>query len=148
MKKVFSFLLIVFTIIVLTGCGNNNNKLTIINNYGEEVKITSDELEELSCSNNSKFDKYYKEAKISFDGVVLSVDTDTVECAVMGCASSDVINFEGGIKIALSKGRYDLSELDKGTVLHIESTIAGNSCNSHPSHLVLKNLDNDTIPKN
>ena len=146
MKKIFIITLSLLLIITITGCTKSYDILTIKNNMGETEEKSVEELGEINCSNNQKFEKYYQNAKVSFYGKVASISTDTVECAVLHCADSDVINFEGGVGLALPKGKYDLSEIDKGTVIYIESTIAGDHCASSPSHLILKNLDNDSIP--
>ncbi len=148
MKKTIAIFISLLLVITITGCNKkSNDTLTIKNNMGETEEKSVKELGELNCSNDQKFQKYYQEAKVSFDGKVESIRTDTVECAVLHCADSDVINFEGGVGLALAKGKYDLSEIDKGTVIHIESTIAGDHCGSSPSHLILMNLDNNSIPK-
>lgn len=120
--------------------------LTIKNNMGETEEKSVEELGEINCLNNQKFEKYYQNANVSFYGKVASISSDTVECAVLNCAKKDVIRFEGGISLALPKGKYDLSEIDNGTVFYIESRIAGDSCSSSPSHLILENLYNDSIP--
>ena len=150
MKKIFIITISLLLVITITGCTNggkqSNGVLTIKNNMGETEKKRVKELGELNCSNNQKFEKYYQNAKVSFYGKVASIRSDTVECAVLDCVDSDVINFEGGVGLALEKGKYDLSEIDKGTIIYIESTIAGDKCATSPSHLILKNLDNDSIP--
>lgn len=118
-NKWIEMLLIFVLVLIITGCGNKGTKASIVDNEGNKVEMTAKELLDINSENSAKFEKYYKEAEIELTGTVEKVSTN------MGGWIYDIVYLDDNWEIVFSKDYYDLSELEKGTKIHIISTIAG-----------------------
>lgn len=145
MKKLIAILLAMMMVFPFAGCGNEEtaeqsgstaetpkteesfpeivNPATVIDNEGNTIEITSDELIKINKENEAKFEKYYDGAKITFVGTVKSVEyglllhTSHIIC--------DTIEFEEGWKVYLSHEQYYdlLVELSAGDKVEVQSNI-------------------------
>ena len=154
MKKLMSFMLAVLMLLTLAACSGNGgqtanatqapteaptaepteaiNPYTIANvitNEGNSVTISFDELIATYDSNEARFDKLYKGAKITFTGTVQYIKTNTSVCAKEGKVYSgqSKIVFEEGWCLIIGDGNndYDLADYDAGDVLEVTTSILG-----------------------
>ncbi|MBQ3009567.1 MAG: hypothetical protein IJD81_00085 [Oscillospiraceae bacterium] len=130
MKKLVSLLLTLSMLFALCACGGSTVKelpATIIDNEGNTVEMTHDELLQVNKDNQLKFEKLYGGADITFIGTVKNIKTE-IYAAATGVLSSicwDEIYFEEGWKVLVHHGSYDdiLMQLSAGDKLQVESQI-------------------------
>lgn len=130
MKKAVSLLLALSVLILMCACGGASAKespATIIDNQGNTVEMTHDELFQVYKENELKFEKLYGAAKITFVGTVESINTE-IRAAATGPLRNicwDEIEFEEGWTVLVHHGSYDdiLMELGAGSKLQVESQI-------------------------
>lgn len=118
MKKVILIILFCgIMVLSLTGCENNSSesKAIIIDNDGNTVEMTANELIEIYKQNNAKFEKNYERAKIEI--------TDEVEKVTTNVSGNASIELKGNWQIMLKSKSYDLSRLASGDRIHIISYI-------------------------
>lgn len=158
-KKLLIILILCFILIGLTGCGSKT--ATVINNENKTEELTRKELFNIYKGNTEKFKKYYVGAKISFDGTVKSVSTDTSNrsCynattlirddsslnATNGYSYYDkkacaTIIFKEGYELYIpTNSIIDVAEIVEGDEFHVETNIAGTMLN----RIVVFGIDDD-----
>jgi len=120
MKKVISLILVLIMILSLSACGGTSSGATIIDNEGNTIQMTADELMEAN-GNEVYFDKMYAGAEIVVEGTVEKVD--------FGFYSNgspilfDRVELEEGWEVYLPHDAYDLAELAVGTKVRIASNV-------------------------
>lgn len=149
MRKIFLSLIFIVLFSLVTGCGNKekfnprDSKMSIIDNENKSINMSINELHEVSKSNEAKFQKYYLGAKVSFDGIVSSVELDDYSCksatsfvqwqsgkeSITGSSYADTtpcakITFEGGTYLYIpSEKIIDITEINSGDKYHVESNL-------------------------
>ena len=101
------FVLLVGGFIAKVVLSNLSSKAFVIDNNGNGISITKNELASLARENKSSFEKQYRGAEISFKGTVKSVSTNVY---VNGSSIPvDIIEFKEGWKVYLYHlGIYDI----------------------------------------
>ena len=150
MKKVITLLLTLIICISLCACNTNTSSTAstaptastastaaakIVDNEGNVVEKTSKQLRQVYKDNNAQFDKYYKNANISFTGTISKIDSNFKE---NGSPAYDAITFEEGWRVyikheinqvyalaGVNDGVYDFAELKIGDKLNVDATIIG-----------------------
>lgn len=144
-KKLLLGLLSGILLLGSTGCGVTNpreKKATIIDNEKSTIKLSANELYNISEENEAKFKKYYIGSKVIFEGTISSVETSTSSCymntlfeqdqsklKMSGISYADstpcaTINFEEGFKLLIpSIGVLDLADLNVGDKYNVEANI-------------------------
>ena len=143
MKKTILTILLYGTLILgLTGCGSSI-KAKITDNNEKQIETTANELLNIYNENSAKFEKNYMDATIELEGIVEKVSSN------MGGWIYDIVYLEDDWEILFSKGYYDLSNLEKGTKVHIKSKIAGKDPENHSDKIAIygirKNNDANVI---
>lgn len=154
-KKIINLLFIAIIVMFFTGCekkdttkideNNNISKATIINNEGKTEQLSSSDIIDIYKENDAKFQKYYLSAKISFDGTIKSISTESYNCYdtvnvirydngintfVGTSGSSDKrkcisVYFEEGYKLFIPESNLlDVADISKGDKYHVDSNIA------------------------
>lgn len=106
-----------------TSAPSEEVKAEIIDNDGNIVYMTADEVSAAKDENEARFKKLYIGAKIEFTGTVESVRSDYTEYG-WGWRF-DSITFEEGWKVVLPHGEYDdiLMKLSAGSKVKVNSNI-------------------------
>ena len=129
-KIVFGFLVLV-GIFVITGCGSKKETMVkVIDKKGTSLEMTLNELVDINDSNEAKFDEYYVGSTIEFEATIQKIETNT-GVDLGGCTNAtgnpSEITFEkiDGVIIvlALEKNSYNLSELDRGDKIKVQTNI-------------------------
>ena len=127
MKRTILLLLALVMCLSLCACGGSEAKLaTIVDNEGNTVQMSHDELQAIHDENQIKFEKYYVGADITFVGTVQSIKTGIhAGTGVLYDICWDTIEFEEGWRADVHHGSYDdiLAELSAGDKLKVESQI-------------------------
>lgn len=117
-NKKFTILLLGILLIGITGCGtkNDNLKATIIDNEGNTVKITSDELSSSYSNNPANYKSKYYGASIEFTGIIEKI---------RDVATEYYIDLEEGWSIVLNQKKSEdlVKDLNKGDKIQGSSNI-------------------------
>ena len=130
-KKLLSILLIATLLIGLTGCGSSKNEVKeayIMNNEGNEVQLSSEELMNIYDSNQAKFYKLYGGAMITFESVVesIAINTEVIVDSNHITTGQNKIVFKDGwcLIIGSENENFDLADYNAGDVLQVTTSIA------------------------
>lgn len=91
---------------------------TIIDNEGNTIEMTAEELIEIAEGNNAQYEKYYLGAAIEVTGEVSQIETG------VGPYDNDCVYLEEGWVIRTEDGWYDWADVAIGTKLKVKSNIS------------------------
>lgn len=135
MKKLLSILFVVIFCLSLCACGNsaNSTPADIVNDDGNIVQMSVNDLIDIYNENEAKF-KSYKGNDISFVGTVKKVESDFRRTG--DSFSTDTIIFEEGWEVIILVGDYNglASKLSAGDKVSVSSQIY--SCNGNKVEIV------------
>jgi len=139
MKKLLSLIMVLMMILSLAACGGASSEAsnapeveaeteviipaTIIDNEGNEVQMTADELRAVEEENAAKFKQLYKNAEITITGTVESVDAYQMK---FGSNNKNVyyVNLEEGWRaIVLQELHGEVIDLSRGDKVEIKSLL-------------------------
>ena len=129
MKKLLAFILAIIMLVSFAGCtidikqvigSKNAAPATVVDNDGNTVKITAQELKDIYDTNSLRFDKLYQGADITFVGTVKSIKT-----VRDGSFVYDRILFEEGWEVSLLAGDKEdfLLKVSAGDKIKVQSQI-------------------------
>lgn len=142
MKKIFAMLLALTMCISMAACGSsdggnsagNSATATITTNEDETVNMTAAELMEAFDSNEAKFNKLYRGAKIQFTGTIDSIATNVDGVVKDGLVYSGLnkIVFKEGWCLVVGKDNMniDLADFDTNEKVTVTTGIVGSPYNS------------------
>ncbi len=131
-KRIISLLLI-SVISLISACSSNNKstkKAAIIDNNGNSVELTANELFKSYDENEARFDELYSGANITFIGTVKNLKKDCNVYTGEGTVTADKskIVFEEGWCLIIDDENYfeiDLENIEKGEILSVSTEIIG-----------------------
>lgn len=126
MKKVVSMILTLVMVLSLCACGGGSTPATpatIVDNEGNTVEMTPEELIAIDNENGAKFDKYYEKAEITLTGTVKEITANVLVQSVG--ALYDIIELEEGWEVWVIHGSHDdvIVELSAGDTLEVSSQV-------------------------
>lgn len=119
--------------VVITSNNNSNDKTTtnqkatIIDNEGNEIEMSAEDLMNIFDTNEARFFKLYGGAKITFYGTVEQIGVNTDVMAQSGkitTGQQKIIFKEGwGLTIGTENRKFDLSSYNVGDILKVTTSI-------------------------
>lgn len=100
-------------------------KVTVITNSGEEIETTFEEIEEIYAENEALYEKEYMGAKVSYVLTVVKVETGIYIGIGTNSPCFDVIYANAHAKdVYLYQGTFsNLDEIKEGDKIHVESQL-------------------------
>ena len=135
MKKALSLILALVLCLGLCACGAGTEtptepavtKATIVTNEGNTVEMSAEDLFKEFDGNEARFNKLYRDAKITFTGTVKSIRVDTLVLNGKGGATgheNKIVFEEGWCLIICSKNTaFDLADYYPGQKLKVTTGI-------------------------
>ena len=133
MKRILALFLALLMALSLCACGGDTEaddetaKATIVTNEGETVTMTAQELMDEYDTNEARYKKLYKGAKIDFTGTVATIKTNTsviVEDNSVKATQNKIVFEEGWcLVIGAENTSFDLAEYSKGQKLKVSTGI-------------------------
>ncbi len=123
-RKILAIIMIVALCLTFCACGGGGSTATIIDNDGNTVQMTAQELIDISKENESKFKKQFELADITVEGKVEKVEESKIDFSIRYV---DVIHLylEGGWQIDLLKDKHEeVIDLSKGDSVKVSSKIS------------------------
>lgn len=111
----------------ITKVSEEDLKVTVITNSGEEIETTRKELEEIYASNQALFNKEYHGAKVSYIITVSSVETNIYFGNNTNGTCYDRINSKNSMwnVLLLHDAFANLDEIEVGDRIYVESQLQG-----------------------
>lgn len=135
--------------VVITSNNNSNDKTTtnqkatIIDNEGNEIEMSAEDLMNIFDTNEARFFKLYGGAKITFYGTVEQIGINTSVMAQSGkitTGQQKIVFKEGwGLTIGTENRKFDLASYNAGDVLKVTTSIVTAKFDTEP----IKNLTNN-----
>ncbi len=123
-RKILAIIMIMALCLTFCACGGGGSTATIIDNDGNTVQMTAQELIDISKENESKFKKQFELADITVEGKVEKVEESKIDFSIRYV---DVIHLylEGGWQIDLLKDKHEeVIDLSKGDSVKVSSKIS------------------------
>lgn len=124
-KRFYALVLVLVVIIGLFGYIKLQPKYeaTVITPAGEVEQLTASELCTIDKDNQAKFEKVYSGSSVEVTSKVESITTNMTNSMFNFGFTLDEIDLEGGWKVLVKHGEYDLSELQVGDTLNVKSKL-------------------------
>ncbi|MCI5524471.1 MAG: OB-fold putative lipoprotein [Dorea sp.] len=123
MKKVLVLIMVMVMAFLLCACGGGGSPATIVDNDGNTVQMTAEELIAIYDENEANYEKKYQGAEATVEGTVEKVDASLI---TFGSSNKQVYKIylqEGWEIIVLQEFHDEVVNLSKGDKIKITSTL-------------------------
>ena len=129
MKKVLALVTVMVMVFTLCACGGSGSPATIVDNDGNTVQMTAEDLVSIYEENEANYTKNYQGAEATVQGTVEKVDATMVTFGTYNKQVYEVYLQEGWEITVLQEFHDEVADLSKGDKVKITSTLQLGSMN-------------------
>lgn len=127
--KIVILIVVLFVAIIVVAMKfmGSNSAATIVDNNGNTVELTAEELQDIYNENEAQFEKLYSSASITLVGTVEKIEVNVTETLFGGgMFNDDIITLKEGwiVKLVHDSHKDLLLKLNKGDKIEVKSEIS------------------------